>query len=365
MSDEPVSHSDGFDAALQDALPDDLESAAPPEADQQRDHVGGTGWITDQYTVFHVVTPDQAIEIGGDTIAELASGIEIPDTTEQMAMSTFEQFIRHDPDIALVELYASAAFYCGGKMSDAGLTPDAVAEAGPALLTRKRLLRRSKSIATTLGLDASMFLDATQYIDRFCSKLTFEPSELAETVRKQARQNLGAYQDAGLDSGRSPTGLAAAAVYLAGRETGANLTQDDVANVADVTTVTIRNRYQEQAEFIQQQREQLTSVSNGIQRLKKQCNLPDRVAKNAELAWNWTTDQTNLSSQVADDELEWAAGTILYASNKLAAGINATQLTAVTRTGAGELKARRRELKRAIRPTGVSQHSPPESWDTQ
>lgn len=363
MSDESVSHSDGFDAALQDALPDDLESVTPPEADQGRDHSGNSGWISNQYTVFHAVTPEQAIEIGSDTIRELADGLKIPDSTEQMAVSTFKQFIRQDPDIALVELYAAAAFYCGGKMSDAGLTPDAVVEAGPELLTHNRLLRRSKSIATTLGLDASMFWDVTQYIDRFCSELSFESAELAETVRKRARDNLGVYQDAGLDSGRSPTGLAAAAVYLAGRETGADLTQDAVAEVAGVTTVTIRNRYQEQAEFIKQQREKPTSVSEAIQHLQQQCLLSDRVVGNAELAWQWATDQTTLAEQVTGDELDWAAGAILYASNQVDGEVTATQLKTVTRTSAGDLESRRRKLKQAIRTTGVWQNTPPENWN--
>ncbi|MCD6434493.1 MAG: transcription initiation factor IIB, partial [Candidatus Diapherotrites archaeon] len=49
----------------------------------------------------------------------------------------------------------------------------------------------------------------------------------------------------GLISGRGPTGVAAAAVYIAGLLKGERRTQKEVANVAGVTEVTIRNRYRE------------------------------------------------------------------------------------------------------------------------
>jgi transcription initiation factor TFIIB len=48
-----------------------------------------------------------------------------------------------------------------------------------------------------------------------------------------------------LISGRGPTGVAAAAVYIAGLLKGERRTQKEVANVAGVTEVTIRNRYRE------------------------------------------------------------------------------------------------------------------------
>ncbi len=49
----------------------------------------------------------------------------------------------------------------------------------------------------------------------------------------------------GLISGRGPTGVAAAAVYIAGVMMGERRTQKEVADVAGVTEVTIRNRYRE------------------------------------------------------------------------------------------------------------------------
>jgi len=45
--------------------------------------------------------------------------------------------------------------------------------------------------------------------------------------------------------GRSPAGIAAACVYVSSRITDEELTQHQVACVAQVTEVTIRNRYKE------------------------------------------------------------------------------------------------------------------------
>jgi len=52
----------------------------------------------------------------------------------------------------------------------------------------------------------------------------------------------------GLLSGKSPTGYAAAAIYAASLLCNEKKTQREVADVAQVTEVTIRNRYQEQIE---------------------------------------------------------------------------------------------------------------------
>ena len=55
----------------------------------------------------------------------------------------------------------------------------------------------------------------------------------------------------GLTSGRGPTGVAAAALYIASVLLGERKTQRDVADIAGVTEVTIRNRYKELTEQIE------------------------------------------------------------------------------------------------------------------
>ena len=61
---------------------------------------------------------------------------------------------------------------------------------------------------------------------------------------------LAAAAEAGRCSGKSPPGLAAAAIYTAAVLENEECTQEAVAEVARVTVVTVRNRYQEQLDAV-------------------------------------------------------------------------------------------------------------------
>ena len=66
----------------------------------------------------------------------------------------------------------------------------------------------------------------------------------ATTIRK-AVEILKRAHEAGLTAGKDPAGLAAAAIYIAAMITGDMKTQKEVARAAQVTEVTVRNRYKE------------------------------------------------------------------------------------------------------------------------
>ncbi|HII81957.1 MAG TPA: transcription initiation factor IIB, partial [Ferroplasma sp.] len=51
--------------------------------------------------------------------------------------------------------------------------------------------------------------------------------------------------ESGISTGKGPTGIAAAAIYISAMKNGKARTQKDVARVSGVTEVTIRNRYKE------------------------------------------------------------------------------------------------------------------------
>jgi transcription initiation factor TFIIB len=81
------------------------------------------------------------------------------------------------------------------------------------------------------------------YISRFCSEL-----KLSGDVQAKAIEILKDAADKELTSGRGPTGVAAASIYISSILCGERRTQREVADVAGVTEVTIRNRYKELAE---------------------------------------------------------------------------------------------------------------------
>ena len=84
------------------------------------------------------------------------------------------------------------------------------------------------------------------YIQRFCSEL-----KLKGEIQSRANEILKLATEHELTSGRGPTGVAAAAIYIASVQAGERRTQRDVAEVAGVTEVTIRNRYKELTDKLQ------------------------------------------------------------------------------------------------------------------
>jgi transcription initiation factor TFIIB len=82
--------------------------------------------------------------------------------------------------------------------------------------------------------------DPQIYIDRFCSELGMNSD-----CKTKARELVKEADRLELTHGKSPSGIAAAAIYIAGQLTGQIRTQRDIAEVTNVTEVTIRNRYKQ------------------------------------------------------------------------------------------------------------------------
>ena len=82
---------------------------------------------------------------------------------------------------------------------------------------------------------------ALPFVAKICSQLG-----LSSIVREFAAELLHEYSDKKLSAGKSQQGLAAAAaaaIYIACQRLGVKVTQMELASVAQVTEVTIRNRY--------------------------------------------------------------------------------------------------------------------------
>ena len=106
-------------------------------------------------------------------------------------------------------------------------------------IKKKEIGRNYRNISRQLKLK---LLPTTpqDYVSRFSNrlKLSSEVQEKTfEILKKAGREEL--------TSGRGPTGLASAALYIASVLCGERRTQREVAEMAGVTDVTIRNRYKE------------------------------------------------------------------------------------------------------------------------
>jgi transcription initiation factor TFIIB len=195
------------------------------------------------FTFGQSVSTEQQTTIVADQIDQLADELEIPTATADLAKSLRDQFRDKRGDLSgtALELVAASCLYCAAKVTEIPLDPTDFVAAGATVVTRKGLLRRSKNIANTVGLDPSAFFGSEQYVERYCDALN-----LPDVVDERAREIIEITEESGLSSGKSPSGWAAAAVYNACLDVGKKRTQQEISSVANVSEVTIRNRYQEQ-----------------------------------------------------------------------------------------------------------------------
>jgi len=139
-----------------------------------------------------------------------------------------------------IEGVAAASLYAACRQCSLPRTLDEIAEVSK--VDRKEIGRTYRFIAREINLKLMPTLP-TDYVARFCSEL-----KLGMDVQTKAMEILDQAHEKGLTSGRGPTGVAAAAIYLATIMCNNRRTQRSIAEVAGVTEVTIRNRYKELAE---------------------------------------------------------------------------------------------------------------------
>ncbi len=136
-----------------------------------------------------------------------------------------------------IESVVSAVIYAICRQYGIPRTLDEISNV--AEIPKKEIGRTYRLITQELELKVPL-TNPRFYINRFVTalKLSGETQTKAVEILDQALKR-------GLISGRGPMGVAAATVYIASVMTGERRTQKEVADVAGVTEVTIRNRYRE------------------------------------------------------------------------------------------------------------------------
>ncbi len=128
----------------------------------------------------------------------------------------------------------SASLYAACRDADTPRTLSEISELGN--VKRKELSKCYRLLLKELDLKVPV-ASAIQCVSRIASRL-----DLSEKTKRHAIEILKQYQASGEIAGKSPMGLAATALYLADAKTGGWYTQREVAEAANITEVTIRNR---------------------------------------------------------------------------------------------------------------------------
>ncbi|MFB6246419.1 MAG: transcription initiation factor IIB family protein [Candidatus Pacearchaeota archaeon] len=142
-----------------------------------------------------------------------------------------------------MESVIAACLYAACRLYNIPRTLDEISTASD--VERKEIGRTYRFITRKLGMKVQQS-SPKDYISRFSSVLKLSPK-----TQNEALKLLQQVENVELTSGRGPAGIAAAALYVAALMNDEKKTQREVADVAGITEVTIRNRYKELIEELQ------------------------------------------------------------------------------------------------------------------
>jgi transcription initiation factor TFIIB len=172
-------------------------------------------------------------------INRMSSALDLPQPTRETASVIYRKAL--DGNLIRgrsIEGVAASALYIACRKE--GIPRSLDEFDGVARVDRTEIGRTYRYLVSELDLEMKP-VDPKRFVPRFCSEL-----ELGEQVQRTAMDILDRVHEEDLHSGKSPTGLAAAAIYTASFLNDDERTQSEIAQVAQVTEVTIRNRYNEQ-----------------------------------------------------------------------------------------------------------------------
>ena len=184
-------------------------------------------------------------------LKRVSSYLKLPKSVEEEAARIYTMAVQR----GLVrgrsmESVVAGSLYASCRRHEVPRTLDEFSEASG--IDKKEVGRTYRFVTRELGIRI-LPSNPIDYLPRFVSAL-----KLSAETQSKAVDILNKARDAELTSGRGPTGIAAASLYVAALINNEKRTQREVADVAGVTEVTIRNRYKE---------------------LLKELNLKDKVKK--------------------------------------------------------------------------------------
>ncbi|NHN42233.1 transcription initiation factor IIB [Halorubellus sp. JP-L1] len=171
-------------------------------------------------------------------IDRMASALGLPDNVRETASVIYRRALAEDllPGRS-IEGVATASLYAAARQAGTPRSLDEVAAVSR--VDAMEFKRAYRYVVRELNLEVEP-ADPLQYVPRFASEL-----DLSDEAERTARELLSSAKREGIHSGKSPVGLAAAAVYAASLLSNEKVTQNAVSEVANVSEVTIRNRYKE------------------------------------------------------------------------------------------------------------------------
>ncbi|WP_222918896.1 TFIIB-type zinc ribbon-containing protein [Natrinema sp. SYSU A 869] len=171
-------------------------------------------------------------------IERMASALGLPEPCRETAGVLYRRAVDEGllPGRS-IEAMATACLYAAARQH--GTPRTLVVFESVSRVEKLPVQRAYRYLSSELGLRIEP-ADPIHYLPQYASEL-----EVSDDAERLARKILEAAKARGLHSGRSPAGLAAAAIYGAARLTNERVTQATVGEETGVSSVTVRNRYRE------------------------------------------------------------------------------------------------------------------------
>ena len=176
-------------------------------------------------------------------IDRMASALGVPNPVKETASVIYRRALERDLIRGRsIEGVATSALYTACR--EEGIPRSLEEVTAVARVDQREIGRTYRYIADELNINLEP-TDPRQFVPRFCSEL-----DVSTDVETTAIEIIERTTALGLHSGKSPTGFAAASIYAAGLLCNETIPQRDVAETAQTTVVTVRNRYREQLDAI-------------------------------------------------------------------------------------------------------------------
>lgn len=170
------------------------------------------------------------------SLITLQEKLGVDDSVMERATDIYHQAISkkmiHGRSIAAL---AAASFYVACRSTGTQLTLKDIQQA--CNISRKDISRCYRLMLRELDIRMPV-VDAATCVDRIAND-----ANLSDIIRLDAIKILQMSSISKISAGKDPMGLAAAALYLVCNKNGEKKTQKSIAIAADMTEVTIRNRY--------------------------------------------------------------------------------------------------------------------------
>jgi transcription initiation factor TFIIB len=188
-----------------------------------------------------IKSKDRNLSFAFSELQRIVSFLGLPKTVHERIAKYYEDAVNKGLVRGRsIESVIAALTYAVSREMGSPRTLDDIAEASG--VDRREIGRTHRYIARELGLRI-LPADPITYVPRFCTLLG-----LSEKVQAKAIEILKKAKKFEITSGKGPTGVAAAAIYIASVLVGEKRTQREIADLTGITEVTIRNRQKEIAE---------------------------------------------------------------------------------------------------------------------